>query len=51
LTDRGSQALYESPYLQRLERIGIGGLFVADKIINRAQRRQWQKRLGKGARV
>jgi uncharacterized protein (TIGR02996 family) len=51
LTDRGSQALFESPYLQRLERIGIGGMFVSDKIISQGQRKQWLKRLGKGARV
>jgi uncharacterized protein (TIGR02996 family) len=51
LTDRGSQALFESPHLQRLESIHIGGQIVRDKIISQPQRKQWIKRLGKGARV
>ena len=51
LTDRGSQALFDSPHLRRLERIGIGGQFVAEKIISPSQRKQWLRRLGKGAHV
>jgi uncharacterized protein (TIGR02996 family) len=51
LTDRGSQALFESLNLQRLERISIGGQIVRDKIISQRRRKQWQNRLGKGARV
>jgi uncharacterized protein (TIGR02996 family) len=51
LTDRGSQALFDSPHLARLELISIGGLIVRDKIISQRQRKLWQKRLGKKARV
>jgi len=51
LTDRGSLALFESPHLQNLERISIGGQIVREKIISPKQRKQWIKRLGKGAHV
>jgi uncharacterized protein (TIGR02996 family) len=49
LTDRGSQALFDSPYLQRLEHISLGLPQARDG--TQRQRKQWQKRLGKGARV
>jgi uncharacterized protein (TIGR02996 family) len=52
LTDRGSQALFESSTLQQLEQISIGGMSsLRGKMISPDQRRQWIKRLGKGARV
>jgi uncharacterized protein (TIGR02996 family) len=50
ITERGSQALYDSPYLQRLERVTIGWHNPNNRVSSERQRKQWQKRLGKGAR-
>jgi uncharacterized protein (TIGR02996 family) len=50
-SDRGSQALFESPYLQRLEQVTITWHHSLDKTLRERQRKQWKKRLGKGAGV